>query len=389
MRCGVRWLSGLRQQLGQQVHRIEHNDVIALETLGTRHAGAKCEDGHARRESGLHAGNTVFNHRATIWLYGHRVGREQENRGIRLAVCDVIRTEDAPRESLGHSREAEFEVQHRMATTGRDATRHRNRIQGRDHAVDGFELAFADLAHPQFEFDLPIDGTTDVILDDRLHVHRRTTNESFNDLRLGEWPTEFGEYLRLGANREPFTVDEDPVAVEDHEIEARHPTSLRMHHHQVLQRKGRNLSSWHNSWTNESDCTWTRCRPCEWTEQRGIDDGVDGGWVALPWLSWDSSSSWHPSLQLRTLARVPQPRRRRLVSRLRSFPARTARPFPRTMCGTHRSRTCRSMRTAPPGWPRCRRRRRICTRTTDRRATLTRPTASRGRSYVRALRSRT
>src|ERR1035438_9365379 len=209
MRCGVRWLSGLRQQLGQEVHRIEHNDVIALETLGTRHGGTKCEDGHARRESGLHAGNTVFNHRATIWLYGHRVGREQENRGIRLAVCDVIRTEDAPRESLGHSREAEFEIYHRMATTGRDATRHRDRIQGRDHAVDGFELAFAHLAHPQFEFDLPIDGTTDVFLDDRLHVHRRTTNESFNDLRLGEWPTEFGEYLRLGANREPFTVDED------------------------------------------------------------------------------------------------------------------------------------------------------------------------------------
>ena len=50
-----------------------------------------------------------------------------------------------------------------------------------------------------------------------LHVRGRPPDEPVDDLLLGQRPAELAEDLGLDADREPLAVDEDAVAVEDHE----------------------------------------------------------------------------------------------------------------------------------------------------------------------------
>ena len=136
-----------------------------IELSGARHTAAEREDAHPRRETRLNARDAVFDHGTVIGRYPHRVGGQQEDGGIGFAVRHVIGAEDAARESLGQPSKSELEVQHRVTAARGDTGGHRDQFECLDDALDRDQFALAHLANARFEFDVPIDATSDLLLD--------------------------------------------------------------------------------------------------------------------------------------------------------------------------------------------------------------------------------
>jgi hypothetical protein len=150
----------------------------------------------------------------------------QKDVRCRLALGDVLHAEETTLEPVPQASETQCESHPLVSTAGRHADRYRNVTEHSDDTRYGRELTLEHCAARGLELEIPVDGTTQLALDLLVHGGGRPSDEVLDDLRLGERPSEVRQDGRLGTHGEPLAVDEDAVAIEDHEVECAHALSL-------------------------------------------------------------------------------------------------------------------------------------------------------------------
>ncbi len=136
-------------------------------------------------------------------------------------MLDLVRAEDAPREAVVETGGAEGDSHSGVTAARRDTGLGGDPIECFEHAVDRSEVAREDLAIGRFEFALPVNWPAEVPFDLVVHVRSRATDEAVDDLGLAQWPSESSQDVDFNPHDQTLAVDEDPVAIEDHQVKAR------------------------------------------------------------------------------------------------------------------------------------------------------------------------
>jgi hypothetical protein len=112
-----------------------------------------------------------------------------------------------------------------MFAARRNARREGDLVEGFNDPVYRFELgrellpvALVPVLGPSLR-----QGMSEPALDLAQHVGRRSAHEPLDHLGWRQRPAERGQHLHVEDDRQPFAVDQDPVAVEDHHLG--HPCS--------------------------------------------------------------------------------------------------------------------------------------------------------------------
>jgi hypothetical protein len=112
-----------------------------------------------------------------------------------------------------------------VAAARRHAGRGGDLIESLVHPGDRDQLSPEHLLIPGLELGIPVDAPAKVPFDLSVHVGSRSAHEPFDDLRLRQRPAETRQNLGLGADRQSFAIDQDPVAIEDDQVEPAHSSS--------------------------------------------------------------------------------------------------------------------------------------------------------------------
>ena len=136
-------------------------------------------------------------------------------------------------ESSQESGQTQGEPDPFVASTRGHAVRYAYLVERFHDAGYGCKFALEHFSIVDLEFSVPIHSPTQLAFDLLMHVGGRSADKSLDDLGFSEWPAEGRDDLRLGAHHEPLTVDEDPVAVEDHKVERTHGRETRWRRRRV------------------------------------------------------------------------------------------------------------------------------------------------------------
>ena len=169
---------------------------------------------------GPHTGLAVFDDHTRGRHNAHLRRRVEEEIRLRLATGNVARAEDPPCESLVQAGQPERQAHLLVASIRCDAHRDRDRVEGLDHTVDRSQLADERVTVEQLGFLFPRAlRSIPLVRPNVLGVRSRLADVPFDDLRFRQRMAESLEDSRHDADRDPFAVDQDAVAVENHQLD--------------------------------------------------------------------------------------------------------------------------------------------------------------------------